>query len=728
MKNLKTINNTISAEKETGRVYTPAFIVDIILDLSGYWGKNILDKHVIDNSCGDGAFLCKIVTRYCKEFISAFDNRILLKKNLETFIHGIEIEAIEQKKCIKNLSRIAETFGVYDVNWDVLCEDALNVEKFNGKMDFVLGNPPYVRVHNLGENFNKIKEFSFSQNGMSDLFIVFYELGIKMLSQNGILGYITPSSYFNSIAGGYMRKYFVKNNLLKTVVDLQHFQAFSSTTYTAITILQNNRKEKNVEYYRFNKEKLIPYHVDSLTSDEYYISGNYYFSTKSDLRILNKIHHNSEQSDILVKNGYATLCDSVFINDFNFQSSFIIPVIKASKGVLQKIFFPYDKNSLLVSEDVLRRDFSLYKYLNENKEKLHNRSNERNEKKYWYAFGRSQAIGDTFRDKMAINSLLRSEEDFKFTNAPAGTGVYGGLYIISNSIPFEDISKVLKTKEFMSYISLLGKYKSGGYYTYSSKDVKRYLDYKFAYNGGIMSKNQQFLNVIRASFKTYLSVGTSQSTAKLKVLHGKIAKDIKELFGSEYTVLSQGIGNNSEGCIQGRYYPKNVDITVSKNGKPVAGYAVKFVMRNYSQNSNNYFENMLGETANIRANSIPYFQIFIVFEKVPYYKKGGIFQKYDILTEHNLEKYFALSKDDPAAYLHTPDKTLLIILKLKEKSPSHRFADSKDYAKYYNSVINDADLLDYSDKIEDKFDDSVILNDYEKFIKKTYFIAEGRTK
>ena len=120
------------------------------------------------------------------------------------------------------------------------------------------------------------------------------------------------------------------------------------------------------------------------------------------------------------------------------------------------------------------------------KEKLLKRSNEKDVEKYWYAYGRSQAINDTFRNKMAINSLLRTEHDFKFTDAPPGTGVYGGLYIISDSVPLDEISKALKTKEFMAYICLLGKYKSGGYYTYSSKDVKRYLDYKFAYNGGVL--------------------------------------------------------------------------------------------------------------------------------------------------------------------------------------------------------------------------------------------------
>lgn len=63
----------------------------------------------------------------------------------------------------------------------------------------MLGNPPYVRVHNLGESFDEIKTYACAQNGMTDLFIVFYELGIRMLNATGVLGYITPSSYFNSV-------------------------------------------------------------------------------------------------------------------------------------------------------------------------------------------------------------------------------------------------------------------------------------------------------------------------------------------------------------------------------------------------------------------------------------------------------------------------------------------------------------------------------------------------
>ena len=56
----------ITTEKANGRVYTPDYIVKNLLDLAGYYEENILKKHVVDNSCGDGAFLVEIVDRYCK--------------------------------------------------------------------------------------------------------------------------------------------------------------------------------------------------------------------------------------------------------------------------------------------------------------------------------------------------------------------------------------------------------------------------------------------------------------------------------------------------------------------------------------------------------------------------------------------------------------------------------------------------------------------------------------
>ncbi|MCD8205287.1 MAG: hypothetical protein LUD29_01545 [Clostridia bacterium] len=50
-----------TSTKLCGAVYTSKHIVENILDLSGYRDEGVLKKHVIDNSCGDGAFLTEIV-------------------------------------------------------------------------------------------------------------------------------------------------------------------------------------------------------------------------------------------------------------------------------------------------------------------------------------------------------------------------------------------------------------------------------------------------------------------------------------------------------------------------------------------------------------------------------------------------------------------------------------------------------------------------------------------
>ena len=242
-----------------------------------------------------------------------------------------------------------------------------------------------------------------------------------------------------------------------------------------------------------------------------------------------------------------------------------------------------------------------------------------------------------------------------------------------------------------------------------------------------MLTNEKFLSVVKDSFRYYLARGITQSPAELKTLHGEIVKNLSELYGPDFTIESQGYCGDSECCVEGRYYPKKVDITIRHKGKPIAGYAVKFVMRNYSQNSNNYFENMLGETANLRANGIPYFQIFIIFDKVPYYKAGGAFHKWDVITRHNLDKYIKLSRDNPSVFYHTPEKTLIVLLSLKER-PGASFVNEKDYAAYYITRITEPDLITYSNQISDVFGDTVILNDYENFAQRTVNIVKGKLK
>lgn len=228
--------------------------------------------------------------------------------------------------------------------------------------------------------------------------------------------------------------------------------------------------------------------------------------------------------------------------------------------------------------------------------------------------------------------------------------------------------------------------------------------------------NQQFLAVLRDSFIKFLSTG-SRSNEKLKILHGAIAHDLSERLGDNYHIKSLGFGEQNEGKIQGRYINKNVDITIFENNKPIAGIAVKFVMQNYAQNANNYFENMLGETANIRSNNIPYFQIFIIPSQLPYYKNTGEFSKWEQFNKHHFKKYQILSCDNNEFWLHSPTKTLIYIVDLPDiQTPTNK----RDYTSTYQQLHqnNNLTIITTNSFNDEKLGLNVILNNYELFIDK----------
>ena len=132
------------------------------------------------------------------------------------------------------------------------------------------------------------------------------------------------------------------------------------------------------------------------------------------------------------------------------------------------------------------------------------------------------------------------------------------------------------------------------------------------------------IQAISASFQKYQEFG-AQSTEKLKPIHKFLADTLQQIFGNEYELHYLG-SDSKEKTVEGKYYPKNIDMTITKENKPIFCVGLKFVTSNYKQNANNYFENMMGETANIQANTgLPYAHVIILRHETPYYKKGVVF-------------------------------------------------------------------------------------------------------
>lgn len=465
------------AVKQHGRVYTPDYLVKVILDFGGYDKPNILKKHVIDNSCGDGAFLTEIVRRYCASFLTQKLDLSKLKHELETYIHGIELDAVECDKCILNLNKVVEEYGISKVKWDITNADTLTVDRFNAKMDYVVGNPPYVRVHNLEESYEIVKKFKFAEGGMTDLFIVFFEIGFNMLAKGGLMCLITPSSWLSSLAGTHLRQHIRTHQNLSGVIDLEHFQPFEATTYTFISRFSKSKKNSQIDYYTFDGEKLKAKFQEKLSYSDIQIGKNFFFSKKTHLSLLNNIKTTYGYPYVSVKNGFATLADKVFIGDFDFTEG-TIDILKASTGKWSKCIYPYDKNGKPLPLKDFMNNTEAYNHLLSHQDKL-SKSRDIEDDKFWYLFGRTQALKDVSKVKYAINTLIKDKGSIKLECVPQGAGIYSGLYILTD-IEFETIKQLVYSEDFINYVKLLKNYKSGGYYTFASKDLEQYLNYKLS--------------------------------------------------------------------------------------------------------------------------------------------------------------------------------------------------------------------------------------------------------
>ncbi len=232
-----------------------------------------------------------------------------------------------------------------------------------------------------------------------------------------------------------------------------------------------------------------------------------------------------------------------------------------------------------------------------------------------------------------------------------------------------------------------------------------------------MSLNDEFIHKLTVAFQSYLEKG-ARSNEKLKDIHPFIANSLKNKLKNLSELSFYSLSHNEDSKelrINGRYMKKAVDIGVCKNEKVIAAIGFKFVMSNYKQNSNNYFENMLGETANIRCNSIPYFQILVLPKILPYFDNAGYIKKWEVISNENIEKYKILSKDDKNIYFHTPELTLLYILNIEQDEENIK--NRSDYKKYYTNK---------SLKVDNSFngfENGIVLNNFELFIDKiSHFI------
>ena len=180
-----------------------------------------------------------------------------------------------------------------------------------------------------------------------------------------------------------------------------------------------------------------------------------------------------------------------------------------------------------------------------------------------------------------------------------------------------------------------------------------------------------FLKAISKTFRAYNTYG-ARSNKKLIPIHKWFADVIENKLGKGYVVRS--LGKDGEFKLDGKYYPKTLDISILKNQKIIVTISFKFVTSNYKQNSNNYFENLLGETANIRRVNVGFAHFLVLRAHTPYYDKNkgslrGKEKKIEILNENDLVKYVKLFND--LDFPHKPEVLGMAIIDFDKRGRAY---------------------------------------------------------
>lgn len=490
-----------------GAVYTPGVIRDYIVEKNlTIKKKSIQNIKISDISCGCGGFLFT-AAKFLK-ISSGLSYRQIYKDHL----FGLDIQqySITRSKLLLTTLAVSEHEDIPEFEFNLFTGNALEFEwtshiiNFKG-FDIVVGNPPYVCSRNIDEESKKLlKNWSVCRTGHPDLYIPFFQIGMKILSESGVLGFITMNSFFKSVNGRALREYLQKEKYAMKIIDFGTNQIFRSrSTYTCICLIEKVEREY-LEFIRSN----VP-EINHITDKQFFKIA---YSTLDWLKGWN-LQNNTLISKIesigtpfwkkyKTRNGIATLKNSIYIFSpvkeddkyYYLQNGSIYPIEKdvcknivnpnmlteaeSLRGLKEKIIFPYSfkqDDVLIIEEPEFKRKFpKTYSYLESKKSDLAKRDKGKAKKyKVWYSFGRNQSL-EKLKHKLFFphitpktpNFIINNDEDLLF---------YNGISVIGKTLEeLVILKKIMQSKLFWFYIKNSSKPYGSDYYSLSKNYIKNF--------------------------------------------------------------------------------------------------------------------------------------------------------------------------------------------------------------------------------------------------------------
>ncbi len=486
---MASLSRTYDTKKLLGQIYTPPHIVNKILDEAGLTSPDFLDKTILDPACGDGRFLREVVGR-----IIHYSPEGTLEENLLK-VQGWDIDPKALALCRKALDEEIEVLGLR-IDWDLRQQDALHQLASRQRFDFIVGNPPYIRIQHLPESQRGYlqENYGFCGSGSTDTYVAFFELADRLLKDTGLCGYITPNSYFFSETARPLRQYFQERQNLRLITNYGSVRVFEKTgTYAAITVFGKRRHES----FRYEtSDDAFVYNFRTILFRELNCYDLWQLSVQ-----IPPPGDGMRLGDICrISVGLTTLSDAVYLFkiqegtltcvratsksgiEVQLEKEILKPIVKASRlkkstePITDYILFPYHKNEagkhVVIPEPELKKRFpKAYAYLLNQKPALDRRDNGKPNAVAWYAFGRAQSLDTSFGKKIIFSPMNRVP-NFILHENPEAT-LFSG-YFLTYQGKYEKLLPILNSQAMTDYMAVAGRDFRGGWKGYSKKIVENF--------------------------------------------------------------------------------------------------------------------------------------------------------------------------------------------------------------------------------------------------------------
>lgn len=247
----------LESRKKSGSERTPNEIVKYMLDMIGYNENISVNKSIVDPACGTGTFVKQMIDRFIdglvkNDMINAVREKLLVQKLVRAYdtkpsnvfvTKMVIICALVKKNLISNMKDVLEMEQVLPV----YCQDFLEVEE---KADYIIGNPPYIRLQNMPVEYRIFLKNNFAcATGRFDIFTCFLEKSDALLNENGKMCLITSNKYLTANYGIGIRDYLSSTSHVRKLVDLYDTKFFGAAVLPAIIMCENSKPESDYVDY-----------------------------------------------------------------------------------------------------------------------------------------------------------------------------------------------------------------------------------------------------------------------------------------------------------------------------------------------------------------------------------------------------------------------------------------------------------------------------------------------